>query len=152
MRVHLTKYDVVALRKQVAESEELADDGEFFAEEALGCFDDSEIDAIEELYGGAAEDLLMEVYGRWDGAEPSTIMDATTKVLSVSSPTTRSPTVGPSPIRIKLNNTSSAKQVATRKKTMGSTIIPRSSLPVRKRSADRAGRRIRIPDVDPVNE
>lgn len=82
MRVHLTKYDVIALWQQVAESAELGDDGEFFAEEALGCFSDAEIDAIEDLYGGSAEDLLMEVYATWEGAEPEAILETLSAAFS----------------------------------------------------------------------
>lgn len=82
MRIHLSKYDVLTLRKQVAESEELGDDGEFFAEEALGCFRDEEIDALEEAWDGSAEDFFMEVFGTWLGAEPEAVVETLTTMLA----------------------------------------------------------------------
>ncbi len=82
VRVHLTKYDVATLRQQAAQSEELGDEGEIFSEEAIGCFEESEIDMLEELYGGSAEDLFMEVFSTWEGAEPELILETLTSALA----------------------------------------------------------------------
>lgn len=81
MRVHLTKYDIISLRQQAAESVELGDDGETFAEEALGCLGEEEIDAIETFGGMSAEEFLMQVYTTWEGGEPEMVIETLEMML-----------------------------------------------------------------------
>ena len=81
MRVHLTGYDVKALREQALISTELGDDGESFAEEALVCFGPDEIEAIEQQTEQPAEDFMMEVFATWEGAEPDMILETLAATL-----------------------------------------------------------------------
>lgn len=82
MRVHLTKYDVISLRKQALESEEVGDDGELFAEEALGCFNEEELESMEEaLDGASAEDFFIDVFAAWEGEDPDALIDVLMRML-----------------------------------------------------------------------
>lgn len=82
MRVHLTKYDVISLRKQAIESEEVGDDGELFAEEALGCFNEEELESMEEALDGASpEDFFMDVFAAWEGEDPDTLIDVLMRMM-----------------------------------------------------------------------
>lgn len=81
MQLHLTYFDVEALRKQAEESSEIGDDGELFAEEAVGCLSDEELEAIEEAHGGPADEFFMEVFATWEGGDPVAIIDTMVNLL-----------------------------------------------------------------------
>lgn len=74
MHIHLTHYDIASLRKEAATSARLSDDGEAFAEEALGCFSEEQLDAIERSYGGSAEEFFLQVYEAWDEEDPDDLV------------------------------------------------------------------------------
>ncbi len=71
MKIHLSRYDVVALVKGARTSIQLSDEGEAFAEEALGCFEEEELEHIEDEFGSPLEEFFVEIFERWDEEEPS---------------------------------------------------------------------------------
>ena len=71
MQIHLSRYDVAALVKGARTSIQLSDEGESFAEEALGCFEEDELEQIEDEYGSPLEEFFVEIFEKWDDEEPS---------------------------------------------------------------------------------
>ena len=70
MKIHLSRYDVAALIKGARTSIQISDEGESFAEEALGCFEEDELEHIEDQYGSPLEEFFVEIHEKWDEDEP----------------------------------------------------------------------------------
>lgn len=80
MNVHLSQYDVAALIKGARTSIQISDEGESFYEEALGCFEEDELETLENEYGADLEDFFVDIFEKWDDDEaeelPLLLMDA----------------------------------------------------------------------------
>ena len=75
MQIHLSKYDIILLRDKAVESFEAEDEGDAFAEEAIGCFEANDIETIESRAGGSADNYMREIFESWDGVDPMELVE-----------------------------------------------------------------------------